>query len=155
MIETEVLEGELDYGKHILLFDQIQDMRNLGAIIRSAACFGVNNVMFETGRNCPNILQKDNYGMIAKAACGALEYVNLVKINNLSHTIRKLQDLGYWVIGLDEQGEKNQCFAKFEKIVIVVGQEGRGLRALTKANCDLCSIQTNEHFGCLKCISGC
>lgn len=150
-VETEPLIGQLDQTKHIILLDQLQDIRNIGAIIRSAAAFNVNNVMFSTGRNCPNLFERENYGVLAKAACGGLEYVNLISVDNVNHTLLKLKKMNYWIIGLGEKENMDiKQLKEFDKVCLIIGQEGKGLRELTKKTCDaICTIPTNKQFGCL------
>lgn len=157
VIEIEPLIDELtalqpipSKNKKIILMDQVQDLRNIGAIIRSAAAFGFEAVVFSENAQCPNLIERKNYGQIGKAAAGGLEYVKLVIVKNLSQAMEKLKEQGYWLIGLDENETDLSVGKEFEHLCLVIGQEGEGLRALTKKNCDIiCGIKTKANFSCL------
>lgn len=119
-------------AKRLLILDQISDPHNVGAILRSAAAFGVEGLI-TTERNSAS-----ESSTMAKAACGALDIVSIATITNLSQTLDELKDHGFWCIGLD--GEAKNPLHKFdppEKIAIVLGAEGKGLRRLTKERCDI------------------
>ncbi len=124
----------------ILACDQIQDGQNLGAILRTCAAFEMSAVLI-TNFNCAAL-----NGFVAKAAAGALEIVNIIEVSNLKNALEELKKNNFFVIGLDEHG-KNSNFPKFEKSVLVVGQEGSGLRQLTKQACDdMIAINTSAKF---------
>lgn len=115
----------------IVILDQVSDVHNVGAVLRSSAAFGVDAV----------IIPRDNApgenGQIAKSACGALETVPLVQVTNISRTMEKLKGMGYWCVGMDVH--TNEVINKFEftpKTVFVFGSEGEGMRKLTRDNCD-------------------
>lgn len=150
-IETEPLIGSFaDISGNVLLIDKVQDLGNLGAIIRTAASFSVRNILLSTSHHCPNIFSSEHYGLIAKIACGGLEFVNLVKINNTAQSMEKLKQKGYWIVGLDEKGQQMGSIGQFDKVCLVIGQEEKGLRQLTKQKCDLMiRIPTTKQFGCL------
>lgn len=155
-VETEVLTCDFDSLSYvgiiskIMMLDQLQDVRNIGAIIRTAAAFGITHVLLSKTANCPNILQADLYAQLAKAAAGGLEHVNIIIIGNVAQALEKLKAQHYWIVGLDENGQDLSVLTQFEKICLVIGQEGEGLRNLTKKTCDvICSIPTQVNFGCL------
>jgi 23S rRNA (guanosine2251-2'-O)-methyltransferase len=76
--------------------------------------------------------------VLAKAASGALEYVPIVTIGNLSQALRTLKDLGTLVVGLDSSGEADLAAVAFaEPVALVLGAEGKGLRQLTRTTCDI------------------
>ena len=87
-------------------------------------------------------------GSLAKSASGALESVNIIKVTNLSMTLKKIRKKGFIIIGLDENSDvmlHNNNDYNNEKKVLVMGSEGKGLRRLTKENCDfLVSIANNN-----------
>lgn len=115
----------------IAILDQITDPQNIGAIIRSAAAFGIKAI----------ILPQDNSPIenstIAKIASGTLELVNIVKVPNLKNVIEFLKKQNFWVVGFDGSAESNlnQEILK-GKIVLALGSEDRGLRRLTAEACD-------------------
>lgn len=115
----------------IAILDQITDPQNIGAIIRSAAAFQINNIIMPNN-NTPN-----ENATIAKAASGTLELVKVIKVTNLRNTMESLKKKGFWIIGLDGKAENN--FNKgliTNKTAIVLGSEYTGLRRLTKETCD-------------------
>lgn len=115
----------------LLILDQVTDPHNIGAILRSACAFGANGMVLQR-KHAPEVT-----GVMAKIACGALEYVPMAYETNLSRSIEQLQEAGYFVIGLDEHGEKTIAqLPSYDKCALVLGAEGPGLRRLIKENCD-------------------
>jgi len=120
----------------VLLLDQITDPQNIGAILRSAAAFGVRAVVMPDHGTPPVT------GSLAKAASGAVEHVALIRVVNLSRAIERLQAAGFWCVGLDSGAEQNlpdlaaASLAPPGRVVLVLGAEDTGLRRLTRAHCD-------------------
>ncbi|MDA0902225.1 MAG: 23S rRNA (guanosine(2251)-2'-O)-methyltransferase RlmB [Proteobacteria bacterium] len=116
----------------ILILDQLTDPHNIGAIIRSAAAFGVKNIVI-TKHNFP----KDG-AIICKSSVGTIESVNMVVAGNLNNLLADLKNIGYWCLGLDGSARTNINQAKdYDNVALVVGSEGEGMRNLVKKNCDL------------------
>lgn len=125
---------ETDRAGRMLLvaLDQVTDPQNVGAILRSCAAFGAAGLLL-TRRNAPS-----ESGTLAKAASGALEHVALFRETNLARSLGTLGEHGFLRIGLAEQGPQvlSAC-PRAERVCLVLGAEGRGLRALTRERCDL------------------
>jgi len=122
---------KLKIGKPILLLDQVTDPHNVGAILRSAAAFGVGAII-ATDRNAP----QEN-GVMAKAASGALEIIPMIHVVNLVQAIEHLKKSEYWIAGLDGAAKQLISEAPLDaKTALVLGAEGAGLRRLTAEHCD-------------------
>jgi len=114
-----------------LVLDGVTDPHNLGACLRSADGAGVHAV----------IVPKDNSvgltPVVQKVACGAAESMPLVMVTNLTRTLEKLQQAGAWVVGA--AGEADQFIYDLDltgPLVLVMGAEGKGIRQLTRKQCD-------------------
>lgn len=115
----------------LLILDQITDPHNVGAIVRSAAAFGVTAIV-TTSRHSPEAT-----GVLAKSASGGLEHVPLVSVQNLARAMAQLRGRGFQLIGLDSEGESDlDAVALRAPVALVLGAEGKGLRQLTRETCD-------------------
>ena len=134
-------------GDHalVLVLDQVSDPHNVGAILRSAAAFGVAGLIV-TDRHAPA-----DTGVLAKAASGALEIVPMVRAINLARTLEQLKEAGFWLYGLDERGDAAIVDIDLGgRAAIVLGAEGEGLRRLTVEKCDrLITIPTQGQLSAL------
>ncbi len=116
----------------LLALDQITDPHNTGAIVRTAAAFGVTAIV-TTARHAPNAT-----GVMAKSASGGLEHVPLVIVRNLAEALIALGERGFTRIGLDsDAGTPLQQVERGRAAVVVLGAEGKGLRARTRECCDV------------------
>jgi 23S rRNA (guanosine2251-2'-O)-methyltransferase len=116
----------------VLVLDQITDPHNVGAILRTAAAFAVGAVI-TTARHSPEAT-----GVLAKSACGALDLVPIVTVQNLARALADLKARGFLTVGLDSAGETDLSVASLrEPLALVLGAEGKGLRQLTRETCDI------------------
>jgi 23S rRNA (guanosine2251-2'-O)-methyltransferase len=129
----------------VVVLDQVTDPHNIGAIFRSACVFNALAVIV-LQRNMPK-----ETATLVKAASGAFDIIPFISVVNLSQAIQELKDFGFWTVGLLESGESSICDLDLTgKIALILGSEGKGIRSLTKKNCDFLSyIPTNENFSAL------
>lgn len=114
----------------IIIADEIEDPHNLGAIIRTAECAGAHGVVIPKRRSA-GLTES-----VSKSSAGALEYVPVAKVSNISTTLDKLKKAGVWIYGADMNGE-DWCDCDFcGSIAIVIGSEGRGVSSLVRKKCD-------------------
>jgi 23S rRNA (guanosine2251-2'-O)-methyltransferase len=115
----------------VLVLDQISDPQNAGAILRTAAAFGVSAVVVQDRHSPPET------GVLAKAASGALDIIPVVSVVNISRALEELSKLGFWRIALAGDGEGPLKDTTTEgDIALVLGSEGSGIRRLVRENCD-------------------
>ncbi len=115
----------------VAILDQVTDPQNIGAIIRSAASFGITAIILPID-NAPN----ENATM-AKTASGTLELVQIVKVINLGCSIEYLKKHGFWIMGLDSKTTQTLNTKIFsDKMAIILGSENKGIRKLVKRKCD-------------------
>ncbi|MGI9118331.1 MAG: TrmH family RNA methyltransferase, partial [Minisyncoccia bacterium] len=115
----------------IVLFDELQDPYNVGAIIRTGTALGVSAFLF------PKHNQVGVTNTVVKVSAGTAGIVPLVSIGNVNESLRKIKDAGFWVYGLSEKGDTEISKEDFSRpTCIVVGNEDSGIRAKTLELCD-------------------
>ena len=123
---------EIEQSGVVVMLDQVTDPHNVGAILRSCAAFQVTAVV-TTARH-----SAEASGVLFKAASGAYEHVPFVKVTNLARAMEELRDAGFRLVGLDSEAETVLgAIDKTPPLVLVLGAEGKGLRELTRKNCDV------------------
>ncbi len=128
---TEADLGRLAHTQVVLALDQISDPQNLGTILRCAAFFGVDGVLVLKNRAA------EVSPLVSRVAVGGAELVDTFRVTNLARALERLKDMGYWIYGLDERGPATLAQTEFdERVVLVVGAEGEGLRRRTREICD-------------------
>ncbi|MEM7462529.1 MAG: 23S rRNA (guanosine(2251)-2'-O)-methyltransferase RlmB [Pseudomonadota bacterium] len=122
---------ELNDADLVLVLDQVTDPHNVGAILRSAIAFDAAAVI-TTARHSPS-----ESGVLAKAASGALDMIDMIQVRNLGECLTELKALGFQIIGLDSEGSAElEIEASVGKVALVLGSEGKGLRQKTRGLCD-------------------
>ncbi|MCJ8338707.1 MAG: 23S rRNA (guanosine(2251)-2'-O)-methyltransferase RlmB [Pseudomonadales bacterium] len=115
----------------LLVLDGVTDPHNLGACIRSADAAGVHAVIAPKNNSAPL------NPTVAKVACGAVDVMPYVQVTNLTRTLQHLQQRGVWIAGTAGEAEQDVYQANLSgPLAIVMGAEGKGMRRLTKENCD-------------------
>lgn len=115
----------------IVLLDGVEDPHNLGAIIRTALAAGAHGVVI------PERRAAGLTDTVARSSAGALAHLPVAKVTNLARSMEELKEVGYWLVGLDEQGDKRYTEVDYTSPVgIVLGSEGQGLHELTRKRCD-------------------
>ena len=115
----------------IVLLDGVEDPHNLGAIIRTSLAAGVHGVVI------PERRAAGLTDTVARASAGALAHLPVAKVTNLARAMGELKEAGYWLVGLDEHGNKTYTEVDYTSPVgIVLGSEGQGLHELMRKRCD-------------------
>lgn len=115
----------------LLVLGEVQDPHNVGAVIRSAAAFGLTGVLIPPHNQAPVT------GTVVKVSAGMAFRIPLVTISNVNTALRDLKDRGFWIYGLEGDGTTKTTTETFPKpSVFVLGNEGEGLREKTKETCD-------------------
>lgn len=115
----------------IVILDGIEDPHNFGAIIRSSEVFGVDAVIISKHNQVPLTAS------VAKSSAGAINYVPIVLVTNISQTIAELKKEGFWVVSSDGEAKTNYYDIKYDfPVVLIIGSEGKGVSKLVKQNSD-------------------
>lgn len=127
----EELVAESRGGKPFVVLDHVEDPRNLGSVVRSAAAFGAGGVFFPPRR------QVQVTPSVAKVAEGGLEYVPVVPVANVAQFLRQVKEAEIWCYGLEADGEARMDELEFGRgAAFVLGGEGVGLSAAARRECD-------------------
>jgi 23S rRNA (guanosine2251-2'-O)-methyltransferase len=129
ILEKAALSGQEPF---IIILDGIEDPQNLGSIIRTAECAGIHGIII------PQHNSVEVTAAVARASAGAVEHMLIARETNLVNCLKKLKQIGFWVIGADMEGECDYFSCNIPSpVVIVIGGEGTGMRKLVRQNCDL------------------
>lgn len=129
----EILEEAKARGEEplIVICDELSDPHNLGAILRSAECAGAHGVIIPKRRSVGLT------AVVAKASAGAMEYMKVAKVTNITAAIQELKGKGVWIFGTAAEGAVPMYQADLKSAAaIVVGSEGEGMSRLVRESCD-------------------
>ena len=137
-IDDILLEAKNSAFPLIVILDEIQDPHNVGAILRSAECSGVNGIIL-TKHHSATITST-----VTKVSAGATEHIKICQVNNLAQTIDDLKEKGFWIVGSSLKpaspsggNSKNYTDVDYKMpVVLIVGNEEKGIRKLTASKCD-------------------
>lgn len=130
----DILQEAADRGEAplIVICDELSDPHNLGAIMRSAECAGAHGVIIPKRRSVGLT------ATVAKASAGAVEYMKVARVTNISNAIGELKEKGVWVFGTAAEGSIPMYKADLSgPAAIVIGNEGDGMSQLVRKNCDV------------------
>ncbi|MBO5928489.1 MAG: 23S rRNA (guanosine(2251)-2'-O)-methyltransferase RlmB [Clostridia bacterium] len=128
----------------IIVCDELEDAHNLGAVLRSAEAAGCHGVII------PKRRAVGLTSTVYKTSAGAVEYVPVVRVANITDTLKQLKKKGLWVYGLDMDGTSWCQTDLTGPIVLVVGSEGHGMSRLVKEQCDgIVSLPMQGHINSL------
>lgn len=136
MLEVESFKyatmDDIGDARRLIILDKIEDPHNLGAIIRSAESFGFDGVIIPERRSASVT------STVYKTSAGAINNIKVIRVTNLTRTIKLLKDLGFWIYGL--AGEADSDISRVDlkgKVALVIGNEGEGISRLVRENCDM------------------
>lgn len=118
-------------ASRILILDGLTDPRNFGALLRTAEAVGVQYVVIPKDRSV------DVTPIVTKASAGATHHLKISKVTNLRRAIAELKEHGYWIVGLDGESKESIYDRIFpDRLAIVLGSEGKGVRPVNSRECD-------------------
>ncbi len=128
----------------VVMLDHLEDPHNFGAIIRTCEAAGVQSIIIPKDRSV------DINETVMKTSTGALEYVNVARVNNLVKVMNDFKDNGFFVYGAEADGVSCKTCDYSDKVLLIVGSEGNGLSRLVRENCDeIVSLPMKGHVNSL------
>lgn len=150
-IEDVIADSKNMDNCNIVILDGVTDPHNVGAIVRTAAAFDSLAIIMQE-KNAPY-----ETGVLAKSAVGTLEKMPICKVTNIARAIEKLQKAEFWSIGMD--GYATKTLAELNptgKIALIMGSEGKGMRALVEEKCDMTAkLPISENVESLNVSNAC
>ena len=131
--ELDILISESKNSQYplLLLLDSIQDPHNLGAILRTAECAGVDGIVITSNQSAPIT------DTVEKISAGAVSHLRISRVNNLVRTIEELKKEGFWIVGTSLIESKNYTEIDYKMpVALIMGNEEKGIRKLVAENCD-------------------
>ena len=137
--------GEKGEPPLIVICDEVSDGHNLGAIIRTAECVGAHGVIIPKRRSASLT------AVVSKTSAGAVEYMRVARVPNLTAAIKELQNAGVWIYGTAAEADKSLYETDLRgPMALVIGSEGEGMRKLVAESCDFTlSIPMKGHISSL------
>jgi 23S rRNA (guanosine2251-2'-O)-methyltransferase len=128
----EIIEYAASLGEppFVVILDGVEDPHNLGAIIRTAECSGAHGVIIPKRRSTGIT------SVVTKSSAGAVAYMRVARVTNLTSTIDELKKRGFWIYAADMGGDDYSATEFSGSVAIVLGSEGYGISRLVKENCD-------------------
>ncbi len=144
-LETFLENNKKEYGSLVIL-DGIEDSHNLGAIIRTCVCAGVDGIIIPSRRN---VLVNST---VEKTSAGAINHIPLIKVNSLINAIQVLKDNGWWIVSADASAQQNYYDIKYNDMsfALVMGAEHAGVsKSILKASDFVVKIPMENNFNSL------
>ncbi len=133
-VKTYPLDDLLIYSKEnpplVVILDHLEDPHNFGAIIRTCEAMGVTGIII------PNDRSVGINSTVVKTSAGAINYIKIVHVPNLSVAIKKLKENGYWIVGTDMEGDDYTSIDYNMPTCLVIGNEGHGISRVVRNACD-------------------
>lgn len=123
--------AERDEAPFFMILDEVEDPHNLGSIMRTADAVGAHGIII------PKRRAVGLTATVAKASTGAIEYIPVARVTNLSRAVEELKERGVWIVGTDAKGSDDYRNMDGKMpIGLVIGSEGKGMARLMKEKCD-------------------
>jgi len=130
-ILDRIASATRDEPPFLLILDEITDPHNIGALIRTAECAGVDTIVL------PKHHSASLTDTVMKTSAGAVVHIPVARVTNIANTLDRLKSGGYWIIGTDGAAEKRYDEIDYSlPIALIIGAEGKGIRRLVKEKCD-------------------
>ena len=129
----DIIENNNKYltGSLILILDGIKDPQNLGSIIRTGYCFGINGIIIPQNRSAAIT------PAVIKVSAGAAQHLPVAQVVNIARTIDYLKERGFWIFGSDAHGHNDLHALDYRgHVCLVIGSEEKGIRPLVRKKCD-------------------
>lgn len=126
----DIIAARGEMSGFVILCDGIEDVHNLGSVIRVAECTGADGVVIPS-TNSASVTEA-----VVRISAGAANHVKVAKVNSLNRAVEELKKAGYWLYALEADGQSIYSADLSGNVAIVVGGEDSGVRHLTREKCD-------------------
>lgn len=127
----EIISAKKENGL-IVLCDGVEDVHNLGSIIRVAECAGADGVIIPAN-NSASVTEA-----VIRISAGAAEHMRVAKVKSLNHAVDELKKAGFWLYALEADGDDIYKADLSDNVALVIGGEDSGVKRLTREKCDFC-----------------